>query len=313
MIVAREDFFQFAIVANAGSGEVRCLIEYCWHDSILAPTVAELALLAEKAHSHQCGAHIPDETPAPAVAQPELEANAPEVAAKASYREFYNDVTRRLEQSGVGAASFFLNHGYVSVGGGDEARFEVPPQVFNRNSVRLASELIGSTQLHGRRVLDVGCGRGGTVALLAETFGGVAPGVDLSPEAIAFCRKTHGHAAQFQVGDGKHRAFEDAGFDVVTNMESSHSYPNLRAFFAEATRVLWSGGIFLYTDLLPVERWAEVQVLLPPLGFRIQSERDITAGVLASCDRSGCEPGQGVRRVERDDQQLPGRTQISSM
>lgn len=123
--------------------------------------------------SHQCGAHIPYETPAPAVAQPELEANAPEVAAKAS-REFYNDVTRRLEQSGVGAASFFLNHGYVSVGDGDEARFEVPPQVFNRNSVRLASELIGSTQLHGRRVLDVGCGRGGTVALLAETFGASA-------------------------------------------------------------------------------------------------------------------------------------------
>ena len=53
-----------------------------------APTVAELALLVEKAHSRQCGAHIPDETPAPAVAQPELEGNAPEVAAKASYREF---------------------------------------------------------------------------------------------------------------------------------------------------------------------------------------------------------------------------------
>ena len=44
----------------------------------------------------------------------------------------------------------------------------------------------------------------------------------------------------------------------MTNIESSHTYPNLRAFFAEVRRVLKSGGAFLYTDLLPVQRWAEV-------------------------------------------------------
>jgi hypothetical protein len=70
---------------------------------------------------------------------------------KLSYREFYNDVTRRLEQSGFGAASFFLNYGYVSLGEGDEAQLEVPGGVFNRNSVRLALELIGRTELGGNR------------------------------------------------------------------------------------------------------------------------------------------------------------------
>ena len=40
-------------------------------------------------------------------------------------------------------------------------------------------------------------------------------------------------------------------FDVVTNIESSHTYPNLRGFFTEVRRVLRSGGRFLYTDLLP--------------------------------------------------------------
>ena len=49
-------------------------------------------------------------------------ARRPSAAAKASYREFYDDVTRRLERSGVGEASFFLNYGYVSLGDGDEAR-----------------------------------------------------------------------------------------------------------------------------------------------------------------------------------------------
>jgi ubiquinone/menaquinone biosynthesis C-methylase UbiE len=134
------------------------------------------------------------------------------------------------------------------------------------------------------RVLDVGCGRGGTVALMAETFAAQAVGVDLAPEAVAFCRKTHQNGARFEVGDAEHLPFDDAAFEVVTNIESSHTYPNLRAFYAEVRRVLEPAGRFLYTDLLPVERWMEVRVLLPALGLKIENERDITANVLASCD-----------------------------
>ncbi len=73
-------------------------------------------------------------------------------------------------------------------------------------------------------------------------------------------------------------------FDAVTNMESSHTYPDLRAFFAEVRRVLVPGGRFLYTDLLPVQRWMEVRALLDPLGFEIMDDREITPNVLASCD-----------------------------
>jgi hypothetical protein len=70
----------------------------------------------------------------------------------------------------------------------------------------------------------------------------------------------------------------------VTNIESSHTYPNLRAFYAEVARVLANGGLFLYTDLLPVQRWMEVRALLGPLGLAIRDERHITPNVLASCD-----------------------------
>jgi acyl transferase domain-containing protein/SAM-dependent methyltransferase len=247
-----------------------------------APTVAELAVIVDEAIA---GGEPRDTTErnADVPVAPDLQGDATNIAAKASYREFYNDVTRKLERSGVGAASYFLNYGYISLGQGDEARHEVPEHVFNPSSVRLALELIGNTDLRDRPVLDVGCGRGGTVALMVETFGAKATGVDLAPEAIAFCRKTHADA-RFEVGDAEHLPFEHATFDVVTNIESSHTYPNLRAFFAEVSRVLTQGGLFLYTDLLPQQRWMEVSVLLPPLGLRIVSERDITRNVLASCD-----------------------------
>jgi SAM-dependent methyltransferase len=251
-----------------------------------APTVAELAVIIDKAKASSSVEEEPAkprtvDTGMPAATSLEDDAAG---AAKASYREFYNDVTRRLERSGVGEASFFLNYGYISKGEGDEARLEVPPGVFNANSVRLAFEVIGATELRDRRVLDVGCGRGGTVALVCELFQAKATGVDIAPEAIMFCRRTHLHAVGFEVGDAEHLPFDDGSFEVVTNIESSHTYPNLRAFFAEVRRVLFSGGEFLYADLLPVQRWAEVQVLLASLGFTTTHERNITANVLASCD-----------------------------
>jgi SAM-dependent methyltransferase/NAD(P)-dependent dehydrogenase (short-subunit alcohol dehydrogenase family)/acyl carrier protein len=256
-----------------------------------APTVAELAGLVAQAQAAGTGV-APAAAPPPAVSAvppvppaPKLEGDAPGTAAKASYREFYDDVTRRLERSGVGEVSFFLNYGYISLGDGDEAQAQVPPGTFNPSSVRLAFELIGATDLGGRQVLDVGCGRGGTVALLAEHFGAEATGVDLSPEAIAFCRRLHRHArARFEVGDAEHLPFDDGAFEAVTNIESSHTYPNLRAFLGEVRRVLASGGWFLYTDLLPVQRWAEVRALLGPLGLTVMADRHITPNVLASCD-----------------------------
>jgi SAM-dependent methyltransferase len=235
------------------------------------------------------GAAAPTAPDGGGVPREPIDGDDPAAATKAGHRRFYDDVTRQLDQSGVADASFFLNYGYIgdSDGDGDEAAAGVPEGVFNAASVRLAYELVGATAVAGRRVLDVGCGRGGTVALLAtELDAAEAVGVDLSPEAVEFCRRTHRHeAARFEVGDAEQLPFEDARFDVVTNLESSHTYPNLRAFLSEVARVLVPGGRFLHADLLPVERWVEVRVLLEQLGLDLHDDRDITANVLASCDQ----------------------------
>jgi NAD(P)-dependent dehydrogenase (short-subunit alcohol dehydrogenase family)/SAM-dependent methyltransferase/acyl carrier protein len=250
-----------------------------------APSLGELAVLVDQARSGMADNRPAGLPFAPAPEATAIEGEAPEAAAKASYRQFYDDVTRKLEQTGVAEASFFLNYGYISRGKGDEAQLEVRDGVFNPSSVRLAFELIGRADLHGHRVLDVGCGRGGTVALLADRFDIGVIGVDLSPEAIAFCRRTHRNPlVRFEVGDAEHLPVDDASFDVVTNIESSHTYPNLRAFYAEVARVLVKGGVFFYTDLLPVPRWMEVRALLGPLGLTIKDDREITPNVLASCD-----------------------------
>jgi SAM-dependent methyltransferase len=204
---------------------------------------------------------------------------------KANVREFYDGLSRRLGQSRVGETATFFNFGYISLGSGDQACIDVTEGQLNPVSIRLVCELVGASGLHGCRVLDVGCGRGGTAALLAEQFGADVTGVDLAPEAVAFCRQRHHHPCiRFEVGDAEDLHAESSSFDAVTNIESSHVYPNRNKFYAEVARVLRPGGTFLYTDLLPVPHWAEARTTFATLGLETYNDRNITPNVIASCD-----------------------------
>jgi ubiquinone/menaquinone biosynthesis C-methylase UbiE len=203
---------------------------------------------------------------------------------KEGVRDLYDSISRRLGQSRLGDASFFLNYGYVSLGQGDDVRTDIA-RGLDPNAIRLVYELIGVTQLRDQRVLDIGCGRGGSAALLADRFGADVTGIDLAPEAIAFCRRRHHQpGVRFEIGDAENLPVEAESIDTVVNIESSHAYPNLDGFLAEVRRVLKPGGVFLYADFLPVRRWAEVRAALNALHLEQFADRNITPNVLASCD-----------------------------
>jgi phthiocerol/phenolphthiocerol synthesis type-I polyketide synthase E len=210
-------------------------------------------------------------------------ARSPGAAVKADYRRYYDDVNQRLNVSGFGGVSYFLNYGYAPDDGPGQAGIALPRHCLNKNSIRLVLELVGDCPVEGRTVLDVGCGRGGTAHVL-HTY--LRPerivGVDLSAEAVAFCRRAHGYAS-FLEADAEAMPFRAASFDVVTNVESSHSYPDVAAFYREVFRVLRPGGWFLYTDVLPEPQTRESRSALAEIGFVLRAERDITANVLSSC------------------------------
>jgi phthiocerol/phenolphthiocerol synthesis type-I polyketide synthase E len=223
--------------------------------------------------------------PVPATANGSVpEANSPH---KAECRQFYDDITRSLDASVFGPFSLFLNFGYVATSNTTSSSvITLPEQCLNRNSMRLVLEVIGECDLSGRRVLDVGCGRGGAVSVITQFFepGSVA-GLDLAPAAIQFCRTSQADATvAFHVGDAEQLPFPDASFDVITNIESSSTYPDVCAFYRQAFRVLTPRGNFLYTDAMPVARFAECTRYLRQIGFVQELDRDITANVLASCD-----------------------------
>lgn len=205
---------------------------------------------------------------------------------KAMFRKFYNTVSAQLDSSLFGEFSYFLNYGYTPDLSPHESIVELPPHYLNRNSVRLVLELVGRHSIDGSRMLDVGCGRGGTVHVLTTFFKPASvTGLDLSSAAIAFCRKTHKDPrTKFQEGDAENLPFEPESFDVVTNVESSHSYPNIFAFYDGVYRSLARHGRFLYTDVHAVDKWSEYLSYLQSLGFVLEDNRDITANVLLSCE-----------------------------
>lgn len=217
-----------------------------------------------------------------------LDASSPSdpSALKASYKRFYDGVSAQLAGNAFGRFSFFLNYGYVGDGHPEFAAVPLPEHYFNKNSVKLVLELIGDVPVEGRRVLDVGCGRGGTIHVFVTFFNpAAATGLDLSTNAIAFCRQAHKDARlTFQEGDAENLPFADSSFDIVTNVESSHSYPHIHRFYSQVHRVLAPGGYFLYTDALSDQQFTTSLAYLQHIGFTLERDRDITSNVLLSCD-----------------------------
>lgn len=216
--------------------------------------------------------------------------SAPDAAglddAKRACAHEYDALNRSLDASEFGAYSYFLNYGYVPEAGPHYAAVALPEYCLNKNSIRLVLETIGDRDVDGKHVLDIGCGRGGTVTVLMQFFKPAAvSAVDLSPAAINFCRRTHRYAnVRFEVGDAERLCFPDASVDIVTNIESSSCYPDLAAFYRDVWRVLRPGGWFLYADCLLRERMESCRAELRELGFTIVQDRDVTRNVLRSCD-----------------------------
>ena len=103
-------------------------------------------------------------------------------------------------------------------------------------------DLSGKEGGPGLALLDAGCGTGFNVARLGAF--GRAVGIDLSPEALAFCRHRGVPAARAGL---LRLPFPDAAFDAVTSFDVIyHAWvEDDRAAVEEMARVLRPGGLLL--------------------------------------------------------------------
>jgi ubiquinone/menaquinone biosynthesis C-methylase UbiE len=101
----------------------------------------------------------------------------------------------------------------------------------------------------GSRVLEIGCGNGKTYIPLSERGVSVV-GLDISPAAVALCRRAAGEGAPLCVADARALPFGDESFDAVCafHVAGHLKAAGRRAVAGEIVRVLKEGGRLYFRD-----------------------------------------------------------------
>jgi len=177
------------------------------------------------------------------------------------------------------------------------------------NTNRLMAEM--AELKTGEKVLDAGCGVGGSLFYMAQHYGIRGIGCTLSEKQLQFARKKaeHNyleHALQFKNQDFCRTGFKDESFDVVWALESLNHLSDLKDFAAETFRLLKPGGravlAFYHATSEPdtkaylqkwMDTWGMASILsietytsqLENAGLKIKRTSDMTNAILPTSRR----------------------------
>ncbi|RYE25299.1 MAG: methyltransferase domain-containing protein [Sphingobacteriales bacterium] len=110
----------------------------------------------------------------------------------------------------------------------------------------------------GDRVLDAGCGVGGSSLWMAKNIGCHVTGISLSANQIAQANESAAaedlqDIANFEVQDFTATSYPNEYFDVIWGIESICHAPDKKLFLQEAHRLLKKGGRLIMADFIQKE------------------------------------------------------------
>ena len=104
-------------------------------------------------------------------------------------------------------------------------------------------------EIKGLKVLDIGCGTGAILQMLSD-LGADAIGVDMSDEALKFCREKNLNVV---LGKGESIPFEAGEFDLALASDVLEHVDDDAGAVREIERVLKPGGVLIAT--VPAHQW----------------------------------------------------------
>ena len=125
---------------------------------------------------------------------------------------------------------------------------------FRKAKVDFVHELVcwsGLNQLsRGSRILDVGCGIGGSSRILSDDYGFDVIGISISQEQIKRANEltANNENCCFEVMDALDLKFDKSSFDGIWSVEVGPHISNKQKFANEMLRVLRPGGILAIAD-----------------------------------------------------------------
>jgi ubiquinone/menaquinone biosynthesis C-methylase UbiE len=165
------------------------------------------------------------------------------------------------------------------------------PHFRPENKRKVRSNLLRIAERTGTgRVLDVGCGTGFVIGLLADTFQEIH-GVDPTRAMIDKVDVSRGNITLHE-GVVEGMPFPDGWFDLVTAYSVFHHLADHRPALAEVARVLRPGGV-LYVDLEPNRAfWRAIAEVERTHGGHIDELDDIVVRELTAVLHVEDEVGQ---------------------
>ena len=195
-------------------------------------------------------------------------------------RQLYDTLAELLPDP----AFLFLNYGFAD-SSGDNGWIREEDRRY-RYHLSLARHVLRGAEPAGKRVLEVGSGRGGNCYYLA-TYAGAHQVFGLEPSAgnLRLCAQS-GRCSnvRFVRGEAESLPFQAEAFDLVLNLESAHCYRDFGRFLLQTRRVLRPGGVFCFADLWGWDLfdcdWQARERALAGGLFEITSSEDIGGQVL---------------------------------
>jgi len=211
----------------------------------------------------------------------------------------YDAVNDSLEKSRFKDITLFYNLGYLPNGNKSQAKFDLPIFLFNKNSVRLVLEVIGDIDLNNKTILDIGCGRGGTIQVINKYFKpSRTVGIDISKSSIDYCNNSYPNVT-FYVQDAAKNNLDDKVFDVAIIIELKNTEPDIFPVYQETHRVLRNNGVLIQAGIFPRKYYQETLETLSNL-YTIISNTDITSNVILSATTNACKRSKHLSGILSD-------------
>ncbi len=184
-------------------------------------------------------------------------------------------------------AANFMNYGYEKLNGDPKLVLKEEDEA-SRYCTQLYDHVVNRAELKGKKVLEVGSGRGGGASYITRYYKPESyTGMDITPSSIDFCNEYYNEVdgLDFKAGNAEKLPFEDNSFDFVVNVESARCYSDMQAFFNEVFRVLKPNGKLLIADMIYPNEIEDFHKRFTNAGFKIQHETDISRNVVLALEK----------------------------
>jgi ubiquinone/menaquinone biosynthesis C-methylase UbiE len=161
----------------------------------------------------------------------------------------------------------------------DGTRADYTEAMEQMNGVLLAAGRVAD----GQRLLDVGCGFGGTIQQINAGHSGMdLTGLNIDPRQLAAAEAqtspARGNEISWVEGDACELPFENDSFDRVLAVECIFHFPSREKFLAEAARVLKPGSYLAVSDFVPTMAF----FAKTPIWMAIRSQIEKSYGTLGN-------------------------------